>query len=76
MTIEEAQAFVGEQPCIIKTLTEKDLYCEPPEVQPPPKRRQKRDTVNNLPEFSVCHIFLFLATDMKDSAQISCSKWP
>ncbi|XP_077194444.1 plexin-B2 isoform X4 [Paroedura picta] len=53
MTIEEAQAFVGEQPCIIKTLTEKDLYCEPPEVQPPPKRRQKRDTVNNLPEFSV-----------------------
>uniref|UniRef100_A0ACB8FPP0 Uncharacterized protein n=1 Tax=Sphaerodactylus townsendi TaxID=933632 RepID=A0ACB8FPP0_9SAUR len=53
MTIEEAQAFVGEQPCIIKTLTETDLYCEPPEVQPPPKRRQKRDTVNNLPEFSV-----------------------
>ncbi|XP_034984269.2 plexin-B2 isoform X2 [Zootoca vivipara] len=53
MTMEEARAFVGEEPCVIKTLTENDLYCEPPEVQPPPKRRQKRDTVNNLPEFSV-----------------------
>ncbi|XP_019399008.1 PREDICTED: plexin-B2 [Crocodylus porosus] len=53
MTIDEAQAFVGEEPCNIKTLTEKDLYCEPPEVQPQPKKRQKRDTVNNLPEFSV-----------------------
>ncbi|XP_062990148.1 plexin-B2 isoform X2 [Elgaria multicarinata webbii] len=53
MTMEEARAFVGEQPCNITTLTEKDLYCEPPEEQPPPKRRQKRDTVNNLPEFIV-----------------------
>nr|XP_006122669.1 plexin-B2 [Pelodiscus sinensis]XP_006122670.1 plexin-B2 [Pelodiscus sinensis]XP_006122671.1 plexin-B2 [Pelodiscus sinensis]XP_006122672.1 plexin-B2 [Pelodiscus sinensis]XP_006122674.1 plexin-B2 [Pelodiscus sinensis]XP_006122675.1 plexin-B2 [Pelodiscus sinensis]XP_014428880.1 plexin-B2 [Pelodiscus sinensis] len=53
MTREEAQAFVGEEPCNIKTLTEKDLYCEPPEVQPQPKRRQKRDTTNNLPEFIV-----------------------
>ncbi|XP_053109214.1 plexin-B2 isoform X2 [Hemicordylus capensis] len=53
MTIDEAKAFVGEEPCTIKTLTEKDLYCEPPEEQPLPKRRQKRDTVNNLPEFSV-----------------------
>ncbi|XP_061496174.1 plexin-B2 isoform X2 [Rhineura floridana] len=53
MTMDEAQAFVGEEPCNIKILTEKDLYCEPPEVQPLPKRRQKRDTVNNLPEFSV-----------------------
>uniref|UniRef100_A0A8C6ZPN6 Uncharacterized protein n=1 Tax=Nothoprocta perdicaria TaxID=30464 RepID=A0A8C6ZPN6_NOTPE len=53
MTIDEAQAFVGDEPCNIKTLTEKDLYCEPPEVQPQPKKRQKRDTINNLPEFSV-----------------------
>ncbi|XP_067420426.1 plexin-B2 isoform X2 [Emydura macquarii macquarii] len=53
MTIEEAEAFVGAEPCNIKTLTEKDLYCEPPEVQPQPKRRQKRDTINNLPEFIV-----------------------
>uniref|UniRef100_A0A452H9J0 IPT/TIG domain-containing protein n=1 Tax=Gopherus agassizii TaxID=38772 RepID=A0A452H9J0_9SAUR len=53
MTIEEAQAFVGAEPCNIKTLTEKDLYCEPPEVQPQPKKRQKRDTINNLPEFIV-----------------------
>nr|XP_020652892.1 plexin-B2 [Pogona vitticeps]XP_020652893.1 plexin-B2 [Pogona vitticeps] len=53
MTIDEARAFVGEEPCHITTLTEKDLYCEPPEEQPPPKRRQKRDTVNNLPEFIV-----------------------
>lgn len=53
MTIDEAKAFVGEEPCTIRTLTEKDLYCEPPEKQPPPRRRQKRDTINNLPEFSV-----------------------
>uniref|UniRef100_A0A8C8RX58 Plexin B2 n=1 Tax=Pelusios castaneus TaxID=367368 RepID=A0A8C8RX58_9SAUR len=53
MTIEEAEAFVGAEPCNIKTLTEKDLYCEPPEVQPQPKRKQKRDTINNLPEFIV-----------------------
>uniref|UniRef100_A0A803SW90 Plexin B2 n=1 Tax=Anolis carolinensis TaxID=28377 RepID=A0A803SW90_ANOCA len=53
MTMDEARAFVGEEPCNITTLTEKDLYCEPPEEQPPPKRRQKRDTVNNLPEFIV-----------------------
>lgn len=59
MTIDEARAFVGEEPCNITTLTEKDLYCEPPEEQPLPKRRQKRDTVNNLPEFIVGHIFLY-----------------
>ncbi|NXU84730.1 PLXB2 protein, partial [Xiphorhynchus elegans] len=53
MTIDEAQAFVGDEPCNIKTLTETDLYCEPPEVQPQPKKRQKRDTINNLPEFIV-----------------------
>lgn len=53
MTLHEAQAFVGAEQCAMKTLTETDLYCEPPEVQPPPKRRQKRDTTNNLPEFIV-----------------------
>lgn len=53
MTLQEAEAFVGAERCIMKTLTETDLYCEPPEVQPPPKRRQKRDTANNLPEFIV-----------------------
>ncbi|KAM6306906.1 LOW QUALITY PROTEIN: plexin-B2-like [Podargus strigoides] len=53
MTIDEAQAFVGDEPCNIKTLTETDLHCEPPEVQPQPKKRQKRDTINNLPEFIV-----------------------
>lgn len=53
MTIHEAEAFVGAERCIMKTLTETDLYCEPPEVQPPPKRRQKRDTTHNLPEFIV-----------------------
>uniref|UniRef100_A0A8C4N203 Plexin B2 n=1 Tax=Equus asinus asinus TaxID=83772 RepID=A0A8C4N203_EQUAS len=53
MTLHEAEAFVGAERCIMKTLTETDLYCEPPEVQPPPKRRQKRDTTNNLPEFIV-----------------------
>lgn len=54
MTLHEAEAFVGAERCIMKTLTETDLYCEPPEVQPPPKRRQKRDTTLNLPEFIVC----------------------
>ncbi|XP_060044822.1 plexin-B2 isoform X2 [Erinaceus europaeus] len=53
MTLQEAEAFVGAEQCAMKTLTETDLYCEPPEVQPPPKRRQKRDTTHNLPEFIV-----------------------
>lgn len=53
MTLHEAKAFVGAECCVMKTLTERDLYCEPPEVQPPPKRRQKRDTAHNLPEFIV-----------------------
>ncbi|XP_040843627.1 plexin-B2 isoform X1 [Ochotona curzoniae] len=53
MTLQEAEAFVGAERCVMKTLTETDLYCEPPEVQPPPKRRQKRDTAHNLPEFIV-----------------------
>ncbi|XP_049740709.1 plexin-B2 [Elephas maximus indicus] len=53
MTLQEAEAFVGAERCIMKTLTETDLYCEPPEVQPLPKRRQKRDTTHNLPEFIV-----------------------
>ncbi|XP_045434668.1 plexin-B2 isoform X1 [Pipistrellus kuhlii] len=53
MTLHEAEAFVGAERCVMKTLTETDLYCEPPEVQPPPKRRQKRDTTLNLPEFIV-----------------------
>uniref|UniRef100_A0A5F8G2D4 Uncharacterized protein n=1 Tax=Monodelphis domestica TaxID=13616 RepID=A0A5F8G2D4_MONDO len=53
MTIHEAEAFVGAERCFMKTLTETDLYCEPPEIQPPPKRRQKRDTTHNLPEFIV-----------------------
>lgn len=53
MTLHEAEAFVGAERCVMKTLTETDLYCEPPEVQPPPKRRQKRDTAHNLPEFIV-----------------------
>lgn len=44
---------MGAERCVMKTLTETDLYCEPPEVQPPPKRRQKRDTTHNLPEFIV-----------------------
>ncbi|OCT89064.1 plexin-B2 [Xenopus laevis] len=53
MTIEEAEAFVGEGTCKINTLTSTDLYCVPPEEQPLPKRRHKRDTANNLPEFIV-----------------------
>ncbi|KAM4882053.1 plexin-B2 [Thomomys bottae] len=53
MTLQEAEAFVGAERCVMKTLTETDLYCEPPEAQPPPKRRQRRDTTHNLPEFIV-----------------------
>ncbi|XP_030073029.1 plexin-B2 [Microcaecilia unicolor] len=53
MTIKEAEASVGEEPCKINTLTATDLYCVPPAVQPQPKRRHKRDTSNNLPEFTV-----------------------
>ncbi|KAM3925322.1 plexin-B2 [Leptodactylus fuscus] len=53
MTIEEAKAFVGEGICKINTLTSTDLYCVPPEEQPPPRKRHKRDTTDNLPEFMV-----------------------
>ncbi|XP_075455978.1 plexin-B2 [Ascaphus truei] len=53
MTKEEAEAFVGESRCTIDVLTATDLYCIPPEEQPQPRRRQKRDTTNNLPEFIV-----------------------
>ncbi|XP_069085759.1 plexin-B2 isoform X3 [Pleurodeles waltl] len=53
MTIKEAKAFVGEEECVINTLTATDLYCVPPEHQPQPRRRQKRDTTTNLPEFIV-----------------------
>lgn len=53
MTIEEAKAFVGEEICKISTLTATDLYCTPPEEQPPPRKRHKRDTTDNLPEFMV-----------------------
>ncbi|KAG8577428.1 hypothetical protein GDO81_010173 [Engystomops pustulosus] len=53
MTIEEAEAFVGQGVCKINTLTATDLYCVPPEQQPPPMNRHKRDTTDNLPEFMV-----------------------
>ncbi|XP_063783225.1 plexin-B2 [Pseudophryne corroboree] len=53
MTIQEAKAFVGEGVCKINTLTSTDLYCVPPEEQPQPRRRHKRDTSDNLPEFTV-----------------------
>ncbi|XP_068129736.1 plexin-B2 [Hyperolius riggenbachi] len=53
MTIQEAKAFVGDGICKINTLTATDLYCVPPEEQPQPRRRHKRDTTDNLPEFTV-----------------------
>ncbi|XP_077121034.1 plexin-B2 isoform X1 [Ranitomeya variabilis] len=53
MTIEEAEAYVGDEPCKINTLTATDLYCVPPEEQPAPRKRHKRDTTDNLPEFMV-----------------------
>ncbi|XP_072257696.1 plexin-B2 [Pyxicephalus adspersus] len=53
MTIQEAKAYVGESICKISTLTLTDLYCIPPEEQPQPRRRHKRDTTDNLPEFIV-----------------------
>lgn len=74
MTIDEAQAFVGDEPCNIKTLTETDLYCEPPEVQPQPKKRQKRDMINNLPEFIVGYLFSIMYIVKKLLALLSsCS---
>ncbi|PIO33454.1 hypothetical protein AB205_0187290, partial [Aquarana catesbeiana] len=53
MTMQEAKAYVGESICKISTLTLTDLYCVPPEEQPQPRRRHKRDTTDNLPEFTV-----------------------
>lgn len=75
MTIDEAQAFVGDEPCNIKTLTETDLYCEPPEVQPQPKKRQKRDMINNLPEFIVSYLFNIMYTVKKLLAVLSSSSF-
>uniref|UniRef100_A0A8D0G1F9 Uncharacterized protein n=1 Tax=Strix occidentalis caurina TaxID=311401 RepID=A0A8D0G1F9_STROC len=74
MTIDEAQAFVGDEPCNIKTLTETDLYCEPPEVQPQPKKRQKRDTINNLPEFIVARQAGHFSSSAKQNKITSCNK--
>ncbi|KAM9311722.1 plexin-B2 [Gastrophryne carolinensis] len=53
MTMHEARAFVGDQNCTINTLTATDLYCVPPGEQPQPRKRHKRDTTDNLPEFTV-----------------------
>ncbi|KAM5170392.1 plexin-B2 isoform 1-T2 [Mantella aurantiaca] len=53
MSIQEAKAYVGESICTISTLTLTDLYCTPPDEQPQPRRRHKRDTTDNLPEFTV-----------------------
>uniref|UniRef100_H2ZZT0 Plexin-B1 n=1 Tax=Latimeria chalumnae TaxID=7897 RepID=H2ZZT0_LATCH len=50
---EEVVAMVGEGVCAVKTLTRNHLYCEPPQEQPAPRRRKKREGTDSLPEFTV-----------------------
>uniref|UniRef100_A0A3Q3JHN6 Sema domain-containing protein n=1 Tax=Monopterus albus TaxID=43700 RepID=A0A3Q3JHN6_MONAL len=45
MTAKEAQAFVGDVPCLVNTLQDDKLFLDPPSTQPRARsRRQRRDT--------------------------------
>ncbi|XP_061577070.1 plexin-B2b [Cololabis saira] len=45
MTAKEAQAFVGDVPCVVNTLQDDKLFLDPPSTAPRARsRRQRRDT--------------------------------
>ncbi|XP_067090022.1 plexin-B2b [Osmerus mordax] len=45
MTEKEAQAFVGDVPCVVNTLKDDKMFLEPPSTQPRARsKRQRRDT--------------------------------
>ena len=45
MTEKEAQAFVGDVPCVVNTLKDDKMFLEPPTTQPMARsKRQRRDT--------------------------------
>lgn len=45
MTAKEAQAFVGDVPCLVNTLQDDKLFLDPPSTPPRARsRRQRRDT--------------------------------
>ncbi|KAF6313315.1 plexin B1 [Rhinolophus ferrumequinum] len=50
---EEVVAMIGDGPCVVKTLTRSDLYCEPPAEQPLPRHHALREAPDDLPEFTV-----------------------
>lgn len=44
MTAKEAQAFVGDVPCLVNTLQDEKLFLDPPSTPPRARSRQRRDT--------------------------------
>ncbi|XP_034031963.1 plexin-B2b [Thalassophryne amazonica] len=49
MTAKEAQAFVGDVPCLVNTLQDDKLFLDPPSTQPRARsRRHRRDTRTEL----------------------------
>lgn len=54
MTAKEAQAFVGDVPCLVNTLQDEKLFLEPPSTPPRARsRRQRRDTRSELLDLTV-----------------------
>ncbi|XP_028304931.1 plexin-B2a isoform X2 [Gouania willdenowi] len=54
MTAKEAEAFVGDAPCLVNILQDDKLILDAPSSQPrPSSKRQRRDTTNDLLELVV-----------------------
>uniref|UniRef100_A0A8C4HUU0 Plexin b2b n=1 Tax=Dicentrarchus labrax TaxID=13489 RepID=A0A8C4HUU0_DICLA len=52
MTAKEAQAFVGDVPCLVNTLQDDKLFLDPPST--PPRARSRRHRRDTRPEFPLC----------------------
>ncbi|XP_067880340.1 LOW QUALITY PROTEIN: plexin-B1-like [Heterodontus francisci] len=53
MKMEEVIALIGEEACVLKTLTHRNLYCVPPKTQPPARGGARADGGGSFPEFVV-----------------------
>lgn len=54
MTAKEAQAFVGDVPCLVNTLQDDKLFLDPPSTTPRARsRRHRRDTRPELLDLTV-----------------------
>lgn len=54
MTAKEAQAFVGDVPCLVNTLQDDKLFLDPPSTPPRARsRRHRRDTRPELLDLTV-----------------------